>query len=114
MSSKPLLTFIFTTILFAIGCKEAPKNEANEVPDQPLNFEEEKNAILETINNETKAAFQRDYESWEEKWVHNPAIVKTYINFADSSFSESVGWEEISGFVRTFIEEHPERNPCRH
>ncbi|MEO1214339.1 MAG: hypothetical protein AAFY45_12480 [Bacteroidota bacterium] len=90
-------------LLYMISCQE-PK------PTAPT-FEEEKAAILATINNETKAAFQRDYESWQSKWVHAPYVVKTYIEFPDSSFSESLGWEKINHFVKTYIEEHPEADP---
>ena len=33
------------------------------------------------------------------------------MSFVDSTFSESIGWKEISQFVKTFIEEHPEPEP---
>jgi len=111
MTSKKLWFFIFTTILCVISCREVPKNDSNSEVQQSVNFEQEKRAIIETLNNETKAAFQRDYESWREKWVHDPTITKTYINFSDSSFSESIGWDEISNFVKTYIEEHPDPEP---
>ena len=97
--------------LLTISCKEERKNNADNVTNQLVNFEQEKQAILETLHSETKVAFQRDYESWKEKWVHDPSISKTYINFVDSTFSESIGWNEISQFVKTFIEEHPEPEP---
>lgn len=111
MTSKKLVIFIFTTLLWTISCEQAKKHNADDMANQSIDFEKEEKAILETLNNETKAAFQRDYESWKEKWVHDPAITKTYINFTDSSFSESVGWDKINNFVKTFIEEHPEPEP---
>ena len=43
--------------------------------------------------------------------MHDPTITKNYLNFPDSSFSESMGWKEISNFVKTYIEEHPEPQP---
>ena len=82
-----------------------------QTTSQEASLEREKAAIVSTLNSETKAAFRRDYEGWKEHWVHGSAIVKTYINFADSSFSESVGWNEISSFVENFMEEHPEPEP---
>lgn len=111
MSNKLLIILLFTTLLFAISCKEVPKGKTKDGTDQTVNFETEKAAILATLNNETKVAFQRDYESWKEKWVHDPNMSKTYINFVDSTFSEAVGWDEISNFVKIFIEEHPEPEP---
>ena len=98
-------------LLLALSCKEDKTNRAEQEVNREVDIELERNAILETLNNETKAAFQRDYEGWTEYWVHDPDITKTYIDFADSTFSESVGWKEISGFVKTFIEEHPEPEP---
>lgn len=104
---------IITVIIFLItvSCKETETTSADNAANQKVDAEQEKKAILETLNNETKAAFQRDYEAWKEKWVHDPDITKTYIDFADSTFSESVGWNEISQFVKTFMEEHPEPEP---
>ena len=31
--------------------------------------------------------------------------------FTDSTFSESVGWQDINQFVKTFMEAHPEPEP---
>ncbi|OEK00258.1 hypothetical protein BFP97_01460 [Roseivirga sp. 4D4] len=83
----------------------------NPSSDQGLDFEKEKAAILETINGETRAAFNRDYEAWKSKWIHESSLTKTYIDFSDSTFTETLGWKEIDDFVRTYIEEHPEPDP---
>ena len=111
MKYKKHLLFLFIALLITISCKEVKPTDTAKVPDQTVSVEQEKKAILETLNNETKAAFQRDYEAWQEKWVHDPDITKIYLDFPDSTFSESVGWKEISQFVKTFIEEHPEPEP---
>ena len=93
--------FTLAILLLVTGCSE--KNSQSE--------DFEKQAILERLNNETKDAFQRDYEAWTKNWVQNPSISKVYMNFVDSTFSESIGWKVISQFVKTFIEEHPEPEP---
>ena len=111
MNNKTLITFLLTLSFIALGCKDQASENAKDSANQEIDFEHEKAAILKTLNNETKAAFQRDYEAWQEKWVHDPNITKTYLDFSDSTFSESVGWEKVSGFVKTFIEEHPEPEP---
>ena len=77
----------------------------------PENLEHEKKAILATLNNETKAAFQRDYKTWQTYWVHDEDITKVYLDFPENTFSESLGWSEISGFVKDFFEKHPEPEP---
>lgn len=99
------------TALSIIGCKDQEEKQVAITSDKLVNVEKEKKEILETLRSETIVAFQRDYESWKEKWVHDEKITKTYINFADSTYSESIGWNNISQFVKTFIEEHPEPEP---
>ena len=111
MTRNKLSILILSTILFTISCKQTAQNNENEVDNTSITKEQEEKAILETLNNETKAAFQRNYDSWKEKWIQEPRVTKTYIDFVDNTFSESVGWNEISQFVKTFIEEHPEPEP---
>lgn len=111
MTHKKAIIFTFFALLFTISCEEVKKTEVEEVLNQKIDVEQEKKAILETLNNETKAAFKRDYEAWKENWVHDPNISKVYVDFADSTFSESIWWKKISEFVKTFIEEHPKPEP---
>ncbi len=111
MMCKKLILLALITIVFVAGCRKAEKNTMDETKNQTVIFKQEKNAIIQTLNDETTAAFQRDYEGWKEKWVHDPNITKTYLNFADSTFSESIGWNEINSFVKSYIEEHPDPEP---
>ena len=111
MNSQSLLIFFLSTFACFIGCNEVAFEKKNDATTETFTFDQEKAAILETLNKETEAAFQRNYDDWQDKWVHDPNITKTYIDFTDSSFTESVGWAEISAFVKTFIEEHPEPEP---
>jgi len=100
-------TFLLTVLFCLIGCNES--SQQNESDKSTL--ENERKEILKCLNNETKAAFSRDYELWKKHWIQDEEISKTYINFADSTHSESIGWTAISGFVKTFIEEHPTPEP---
>ncbi|WP_430908222.1 hypothetical protein [Maribacter sp. 2-571] len=111
MREKILFIVLLAILHFAVSCKEVTNEKTQVETTLTVSFEQEKTAILKTLNNETKDAFQRDYEKWTEHWVHDPNMSKTYMNFVDSTFSESVGWNEISQFVKTFIEEHPEPEP---
>lgn len=103
--------FTFAILLVAISCDGVKTTKVDKEINLTNDFQLEKNAILETLNNETKAAFRRDYEAWKENWVHDSDITKIYIDFSDSTFSESVGWNEISNYVQIFIKEHPEPEP---
>ena len=111
MTHKTFILPLLLILIFAMGCGNNIKTTPTNKENQTSNFDQEKTAIIATLNDETKAAFQRDYESWKGKWVHDSTITKTYINFPENSFTESIGWKEISSFVKTFIEEHPEPEP---
>lgn len=94
-----------------MGCKKEPSSEVSTEETKGATLEQEKTAILATINSETVAAFSRDYDGWQNKWIHGPFVTKTYMQFPDSSITETLGWKEISGFVKTYFEEHPEPDP---
>lgn len=111
MKSRHILLSILMAFSFFTSCSEKKDSKANEAGIIQRNPELEKQAILDRLNNETKDAFNRDYQAWTENWVHNPNISKVYMNFVDNTFSESIGWKKISQFVKTFIEEHPEPEP---
>jgi len=111
MNRRILIFIVMPILISSVGCKENMSEKTNRTTGQAENYEKEKTAILEVINGETKAAFNRDYESWREKWVHEQYVNKTYMNFADNTMTETLGWDEIDKFVRTYIEEHPEPAP---
>lgn len=111
MTSKTSIVLLFIIFLTMINCKEAKTTNTDKTVNEEIIFEEEKTAILKTLNDETKAAFQRDYEGWQDKWVHDPSITKIYLDFPENTFSESVGWGEINQFVKTFFKEHPKPEP---
>ena len=84
----------------------------NEPDMNPSSTEAEiRAAILTTLNAETAAAFERDYDRWTTHWVQEPYVTKTYLQFPDSTCAETVGWEAVSAFVREYIEAHPEPEP---
>ncbi|WP_340199610.1 hypothetical protein [Ascidiimonas sp. W6] len=99
--------YLLLTILI-IGCEQTTKRTSILSEES---YELEKNAILETLLNETNAAFGRDYQSWRTNWVHRSNVSKTYMNFPDDTYSEMTSWEDIDDFVRTYIKEHPEPAP---
>lgn len=96
------LILLASTLIF-LSCSQ----ESKEVIQPNL----EKEAILASIQNETKAAFARDYKTWKTYWIQDSTISKTYINYPENSFSEMIGWKHIDDFVRNYIEAHPEPAP---
>ena len=111
MNINPLPYFVILMLASIFSCADTNGNDMPNAISKTTSPEAEKQAILARLNNETKDAFRRDYQAWTNNWVHDPSISKVYMDYPDSSFSESIGWEEISRFVKTFIEEHPEPEP---
>ena len=111
MKGKTLVGLLFVALFCTVSCKEEAHETPKEAMSQTDHFEQEKAAILEVINGETKAAFNRDYETWKDNWVQQAYVTKTYMDFRDNSMTETLGWEEINEFVETYIREHPEPAP---
>ena len=101
------LIVILSSLAVLYSCQQH-----TEKTESKVDLETEKAAILECLNSETKSAFARDYSFWTEHWVHEENISKTYINHVDNSYSESIGWMDISSFVKKFIEDHPAPEPA--
>jgi len=99
--------FYLIICLFLFSCRDIPTAPSS----QPMDSAQEKAAIIQVLNDETAAAFNRDYTAWQDKWIQEDYTSKTYMDFSQNSMTETLGWEEISGFVRTYIEEHPEPAP---
>ncbi|MEM6893018.1 MAG: hypothetical protein AAF554_04955 [Bacteroidota bacterium] len=106
---KTIYTLLF--LLIIVACKKEQPSEVSMDEVKSPTLEQEKTAILATINSETVAAFSRDYDGWQNKWIHEPFVTKTYMQFPDSSITETLGWKEISGFVKKYFEAHPEPDP---
>jgi hypothetical protein len=80
-------------------------------PTENMDPAAEKAAILATLNGETAAAFSRDYERWRSYWVHEPYVTKSYMNFAEGSMTETLGWAEVDQFIVDYFADHPEPDP---
>ena len=90
-----------------VGCGAGPSEPAAPV----AGADREAALILDVVNAETRAALGRDYQAWSEQWVHEPYVVKTYVNVADGTGSETRGWAAVDAFVGTYILDHPEPEP---
>ena len=111
MNQKVLSYVLLSTLILFFGCEQHQSTINNLILNQSISFEKEKKSILNVLNEETKSAFNRDYEGWKEKWIQEPYVTKIYLNFADSTMTETLGWDEVNYFVKTYIEEHPEPEP---
>ncbi|NJC25803.1 hypothetical protein [Neolewinella antarctica] len=110
MPHQSVLIYCLLLSVFA-ACGNPTGVNAPPTATVAANQEATKAAILKVLNDETIAAFNRDYAGWQEKWVHEPYVAKTYMNFADSSLTETLGWAAVDAFVVDYFAAHPEPDP---
>lgn len=111
MISRTLTYILLASVYFLTGCASDTNAPGTTGDVLMADVDAERAAILNVLNGETNAAFTRDYESWAGYWVKEPYVSKTYMNFADSSLTETLGWEAVNGFLVDYFTAHPEPDP---
>jgi hypothetical protein len=102
MRTLPKYLLFFVAILFA-ACN------SSSYPNKDAGFNDilsEKRLILAVIEAETDCFFRRDYDCWQDKFVHTDYANQVWSN-ADGSFDASVGWDNINQNLGKFIKENP-------
>ena len=67
----------------------------------------EKDAIIETLQLETRYFCERKLEKWQEQWVHKPYTTKMYAG--NTEFREFTGWQKVNQNTLDHIKAHPEK-----
>ena len=112
MRRLPALALSLAAAVWLSGCADEPPERAAGTPSETTDSDRETALILDVLNAETRDALGRDYEGWRSRWVHEAYVTKTYVNVVDGTGSETLGWDEVDRFVRTYIEDHPEPEPA--
>lgn len=68
--------------------------------------EQEKKAIIESINAETAAFFKRNYDEVIKYFVHTDYAFHAWNN-GDGTFSATVGWPAINDKYKNYIKDNP-------
>lgn len=69
-------------------------------------FEREKEAILSTIEKETRCFFEKDYVCWQNAYAHKDYATQVWNN-DDGTINAKMGWDEIHEATRTFLRNNP-------
>ncbi|GGG81877.1 hypothetical protein GCM10007415_13270 [Parapedobacter pyrenivorans] len=93
--------------LFLIGLFFAACNANNPHEKSEAALQQEKDAVLATIEKETEAFFARDYDNWKSTYVQEDYAFQAWSN-RDGTFDSSVGWENIDNTVGKYIHDNPE------
>lgn len=96
-----IATLFFVTLFF-VGCNSSSPEEQREAIMQ-----QEKEAVLAIIEEETEAFFARDYDRWKSTYVQQDYAFQAWSN-RDGTFDSSVGWENIDNTVGKYIHDNPE------
>jgi hypothetical protein len=99
MPSLPASYFLVLFLAFFLqGC------HATQASTQEI-----KQAIIQTLENETMHFCERDLAKWQEHWSHQPFVSKMYAG--DTDFMLFDNWEEINQNTLNHIEQFPEAIP---
>ena len=77
------------------------------LPVEPAQSEED--AIIETLQLETRYFCERNLEKWQDQWVHKPYTSKMYAG--NTEFREFTGWQEVNQNTLDHIKAQPEKIP---
>ncbi|MEO0468317.1 MAG: hypothetical protein AAF206_01755 [Bacteroidota bacterium] len=67
---------------------------------------EDKQAIIETLKQETQYFCERNLAQWQAQWSHRDFVSKMYTG--STTFEEFIGWAAINQFTVDHIQQHPE------
>ena len=70
----------------------------------------EEAAVMQVIEGESAAFWQKDFDQWSSYWAHGP-YVRIMGWWEDGGISVSEGWEAISTGMKKLMDENPEPNP---
>ncbi|MCE7062367.1 nuclear transport factor 2 family protein [Dyadobacter sp. CY343] len=79
---------------------------------QPLaiDYDKEQTQILQLIDTESKAFWDKDYNKWAACWVHAPYI-RTMGWWKDGGVTVVKGWDERDSRTKGYMKDFPKPNP---
>lgn len=89
---------LFTFFMGLLACQNPTISEADS-----------RQAIINTLDQETQYFCERNLEKWQTQWAHQPYCSKMYAGATD--FEELLGWEAIRQFAVDHIAKNPEVLP---
>lgn len=75
-----------------------------------INYEKEKQEIMQLIENESKAFWKKDFEGYASCWVHED-FIRTLGWWEAGGVTVVEGWEERSNRTKTHMKNSPKENP---
>lgn len=89
----------------AISCNKS-QGGAGSKGLSPEDVKREEKAILNTIEQETRCFFEKDYICWQNAYAHKDYATQVWNN-DDGTINAKVGWDMIHEATRTFLRNNP-------
>jgi hypothetical protein len=77
---------------------------------EPIDPQSEAAAIMNVIEGESAAFWNKDYEAWAQCWVHAP-YVRIMGWWARGGITVIEGWDALNERIKTTMAANPEPNP---
>lgn len=92
-------------LLILVSCQQTAPNQPATDNKVPFSEEDETEAIMKVIDNETKCFFDGNYECWASNWSHQNYAIQAWNN-SDGSSTAAIGWEKINSQGKGWIEKY--------
>ena len=102
--------FFLIAIFFVLtACQSNHANTDESLQLEEFNFDIEKKAILQVIENESKAHWNKDFEDYAAYWAHEDYI-RTHGWWERGGVTIVKGWEDRSRKTKIGMAKSPESN----
>jgi pyocin large subunit-like protein len=101
-----LLTFILISL---VSCQTKEVDQTIVIDQTEVDFEKEKKAILEVIDGESTAFWNKDFDTYASYWAHE-SHVRTMGWWQDGGVTTVNGWDERAKRTKSHMEKSPEPN----
>ncbi len=103
---KKLSVFTILCMLFLWSCQTNNPKTTDSASAEKVDETKEMEAIMKTIEKETSCFYQRDFECWQNCFVHAGHAFQAWNN-ADGSFDAETGWEAIAERSKNYMKNNP-------
>jgi hypothetical protein len=114
---KQITLLLYPLLILLISCDSTtdttPPDQQitnKEKTEESIDYEKEKAAIMQVLDGESAAFWNKDYEKYASYWVHED-YVRTMGWWEDGGVTVVEGWEERAKRTKAHMESSPEANP---
>lgn len=108
-SNYVLLVIGALIYMASTGCHPNHASQATSQAEEEIDYEKEKQAILQVIENESKAFWKKDFDGYASHWAHED-YVRTLGWWEAGGVTVVEGWKERGERTKSHMENSPQEN----